>query len=422
MKRKKMHYAWIILLGVILIRGFAGGGINSVSGLFLYPVSQDIGVGIGTLSIYLSITSIVMVLWLPLAGSLLNRYDVRLVAAAGAVLQALSFMSFGRMNSVYGWYLMSVPYAMGSTILVSLLGPVLINRWFAKNAGMMLGLQMAFVGLFASVFQPTVSRIISLHGWRTGYILVGGITFAAVLFSALLFLRNSPEDKSSSPYGSESPKDRKAELKETGPVEIPENMALRSASFYLLLLFMISITGIGVFTQHIPTYGALLGYSAVEAGSALAYASIGSAAGSVAIGVISDRIGSLKTCYGVLGIGFLAIACYMLGGRSLLIFRTAALFQGLISAGIMVLSPILTLRFYGRQDYEKIFSKVSMGAPIASVVLIPVYGFIYDMTNSYRSVLIAMFFLLLSALLCITAGWKYRCTQAGCPVIWKNKR
>ena len=394
MKNKKPHYAWIILLGVILIRGFAGGGINSVSGLFLYPVSRDIGVGIGTLSIYLSITSIVMVLWLPLAGRLINRYDVRLVAAAGAVLQALSFMSFGLMNSVYGWYLMAVPYAMGSTILVSLLGPILINRWFAGNTGMMLGLQMAFVGLFGSVFQPAASKIISVHGWRAGYLFVGGVTLTAVLLSSVLFLRNRPEDKSTS----------------------------HSASFYLLLFFMISITGIGVFTQHIPTYGALLGYTTAETGNALAYASIGSAAGSIAIGVISDRIGSLKTCYGVLGIGFLAMAGYLLSGSSLLLFRMSAFCQGLISAGIMVLSPILTLRFYGRKDYEKIFAKVSMGAPIASVILIPVYGFIYDMTNSYRFVLLLMIGLLSAALFCISAGWKYRCTQAGCPVIWKNRR
>lgn len=88
----------------------------------------------------------------------------------------------------------------------------------------------------------------------------------------------------------------------------------------------------------------------------------------------------------------------------------------------MVLSPILTLRFYGRKDYEKIFAKVSMGAPIASVILIPVYGFIYDMTNSYRFVLLLMIGLLSAALFCISAGWKYRCTQAGCPVIWKNRR
>ena len=264
MKNKKPHYAWIILLGVILIRGFAGGGINSVSGLFLYPVSRDIGVGIGTLSIYLSITSIVMVLWLPLAGRLINRYDVRLVAAAGAVLQALSFMSFGLMNSVYGWYLMAVPYAMGSTILVSLLGPILINRWFAGNTGMMLGLQMAFVGLFGSVFQPAASKIISVHGWRAGYLFVGGVTLTAVLLSSVLFLRNRPEDKSTSPYRTGTQADRSAGRKESDLVEIPEKMALHSASFYLLLFFMISITGIGVFTQHIPTYGALLGYTTAE--------------------------------------------------------------------------------------------------------------------------------------------------------------
>ena len=68
MKKIKLHYAWFVLLGVILIRGFAGGGINMTSGLFLFPVSQEIGVGMGTLSIYFSITSIVMVLWLPFAG------------------------------------------------------------------------------------------------------------------------------------------------------------------------------------------------------------------------------------------------------------------------------------------------------------------------------------------------------------------
>ena len=363
-----------------------------------------------------------MVLWLPLAGLLINRYDVRLVAAAGAVLQALSFMSFGLMNSVYGWYLMAVPYAMGSTILVSLLGPILINRWFAGNTGMMLGLQMAFVGLFGSVFQPAASKIISVHGWRAGYLFVGGVTLTAVLLSSVLFLRNRPEDKSTSPYRTGTQADRSAGRKESDLVEIPEKMALHSASFYLLLFFMISITGIGVFTQHIPTYGALLGYTTAETGNALAYASIGSAAGSIAIGVISDRIGSLKTCYGVLGIGFLAMAGYLLSGSSLLLFRMSAFCQGLISAGIMVLSPILTLRFYGRKDYEKIFAKVSMGAPIASVILIPVYGFIYDMTNSYRFVLLLMIGLLSAALFCISAGWKYRCTQAGCPVIWKNRR
>lgn len=416
MGKIKLHYAWLILLGVILIRGFAGGGINMTSGLFLSPVSEDIGVGIGTLSIYLSITSIVMVLWLPIAGKLINKYNIRIMALVGAVLQALSFMALGYMNTVYGWYILAIPYAMGATILVNLLGPILINRWFAKNPGMMMGIQMAFVGLFGAVLQPLTSNIISQRGWRVGYIFIGGLTFFIVLLTALILLKNKPEGINLSAYGSDSKTTKRDSLGEgNATVEISEKTALKSISFYLLLLFMITITGIGVFIQHIPTYGSLLGYSVKQTGAALAYASVGSAIGSIAIGIVSDKIGSLKTCYGMIGIGILAIIGFLFSGNSFIVFSLSTFLHGLVSSGIMVLAPILTLKFYGQIDYEKIFAKVSMGAPIASIILIPVYGFIYDMTRSYQVVLYGMICLLIIALLSITIGWKKRCTQAGCP-------
>lgn len=447
MKKIKLHYAWFVLLGVILIRGFAGGGINMTSGLFLFPVSQEIGVGMGTLSIYFSITSIVMVLWLPFAGKLINKYDIRIVTIAGAILQALSFVGMGFMNAVYGWYLLAIPYAMGATILVSLLGPILINRWFSKNAGMMMGIQMAFVGLFGAVFQPVTSNIISQRGWRSGYIYIGGATFIVVILTALILLKNRPEEKKTMPYGAvdfqsarqetnkqetnkqetneqdhdKSKGDYETEGQVHDTVEISEKTALRSTSFYLLLFFMIAITGIGVFTQHIPTYGSLLGYSTRETGNALAFASVGSAIGSIAIGIISDKIGSLKTCYGILGIGLIAVIGFILSGRGFLIFSVSTFLHGLISSGIMVLAPILTIKFYGQKDYERIFAKVSMGAPIASIILIPAYGFIYDLTESYQVVLVGMICLLVIAVLCISVGWKNRCTQSWCPSPWGTK-
>ena len=107
---------------------------HDLGAVFLAPVAADIGVGIGSLSIYLSITSIVMVaVELPTAGKLINKYDIRIMAVIGAVLQALSFAAMGLMHHVYAWYLLAVPGAMGASILVSLLGPILINRWFTKK-------------------------------------------------------------------------------------------------------------------------------------------------------------------------------------------------------------------------------------------------------------------------------------------------
>ncbi len=422
MNEKKLHFAWVVLIGVILIRGFAGGGINTVSGLFLTPVSQEIGVGIGKLTIYFSIISIVMVVWLPTAGRLINHLDIRLVAAIGSILMPLSFVAFSFMNHVYGWYLLAIPYAMGATILVNLLGPILIHRWFTKNAGMMMGIQMAFVGLFGAVFQPLTSSIIAGQGWRSAYRLIGLIAFFAVILSTFLFLKNRPEDIKLLPYGTSQEETDSKDSKKLSSVsvQVEEKTAVHSASFYLLLLFMTAMTGVGVFTQHIPTYGSRMGFSIQEIGIALALVSIGNASGSIGIGIVSDKIGSLKTCFGMIGIGITAIVGYLFSFLGYPIFVVSSFFFGLTTSGIMVLSPILTLAFFGNIDYEKIYAKVSMGAPLASIVLLPAYGFLYDWTKNYFWVLVGMLCMLFLAAVCIAVGWKKRCTLDGCPG-WKRK-
>lgn len=70
---KRQNRALPVLVGIILIRGFASGGINMTASLFLTPVSQGLGVGIGTLSLYFSIMSVVTILWLPYAGKLVGQ-------------------------------------------------------------------------------------------------------------------------------------------------------------------------------------------------------------------------------------------------------------------------------------------------------------------------------------------------------------
>lgn len=409
MKKRKLHYAWIILLGVILIRGFASGGINMTSGLFLEPVSEDIGVGIGTISLYLSIMSVVTVIFLPIAGKIINKYDIRIISIIGAFLQALSFVAFGFLKSVFGWYILAIPQAIGAIFIATLMGPILINRWFVKNKGLIMGIQMAFVGLFGAVLEPVTAKLISRNGWRYAYFIIGSITFVVVVIASILFIRNRPSDKKLSALGEGERTEAKKQVSDD-VVHIPESIVLKSASFYLLLFFMIAITGVGVFNQHIPTYGELLGFSINQTGEALSSSSIGTAIGSVAIGFISDRIGSLKTCYIMIGAGLAAVVAFLFGGSGIVIFFIASFLHGFASAGIMVLAPILTLSFYGNKDYEKIFSKISMGAPIASILLIPFYGFIYDYTHSYFLVLLIIAFLLIFSTISISLGWKKRCT------------
>ena len=416
---KRQNRALPVLVGIILIRGFASGGINMTASLFLTPVSQGLGGGIGTLSLYFSIMSVVTILWLPYAGKLVGRYNIRILAVISATLQALSFAGFGLMNNVIGWYLLSIPQAMGAAILVNLLGPILINRWFPHNTGLILGIQMAFVWLFAAGLQSITSQIIAVSGWRNAYFIVGLGTFLVVVASAFLFLRDRPSKEKPEASGKqETPQ----AVENRDAIEIPEKVATRSASFVLLLIFMTAMTGAAVFTQHIPTYGGLIGYSLSQIGIGMSLSSVGSAVGAIAIGLVSDKIGGLKTCLGIIILWLVAVAGFIFSGTNFVVFAASSFLHGISSSSIAVIAPILTLMFYGKRDYEKIFAKVSMGAPLASILLIPAYGYVYDATTSYLPVLILMIALLCIAGFGILIGWKKRCTAAGCPTWRKTDR
>lgn len=391
---KKFHYAWVILIAVSLIRGVSGPALNASSGVFLTPVSNELGIGIGQLSLYLSISSIATLFWLPIAGNLFNKFNVRTIVTCGVLLQTAAFILLGFMNSVWGWYIMAVPLAMGAVLLVNLLGPVLIGRWFAKNVGMVMGLMMMITSLLGAVFQPVFTTLISDRGWRFTYVAFGIFALIFMLVIGYFFLKNKPGDKRLQPFGAEEIRQDGNTVNEQVKSGVSAGRAVKSIAFYGLLLYMVVLTGFAAFHQHITTFGLGLGFGMSTIGNALAISMIGSAVGSVLIGIFSDRQGILPTSAAVLIIGFVAVILFSVSGSSFLIFAVATFLHGLATSAIGVVAPLLTTKFFGNLEYEKLFSLVMIGSPLASIVLMPLYGFIYDRFGSYRIV----FLFLLGAL------------------------
>lgn len=425
-KEKSSRFSWLVLIGIIIVRGFATG-LNTISSLFLAPVSEDLGTGIGTLSIYFSIFATVQILWFGYAGKLLNRYDVRWVTAVSVCLQAVSFAAFGWMKHVTGWYVLAIPLAMGAAILVYLLGPVLVNRWFDKNTGSILGIQSAFVGLLGAVLQPMTSNMIEIKGWRAAYFSMGLLALCVMLLATAFFIRDKSGNVSvgkesrlksmqienvSMNNGLRTEGEEDINVEEAGfqkrMVQDSTHKTICLPALYALTIFLFAVTGVAVFVQHIPTYGILMGYSMSNIGMVLSLASIGNAIGAFLIGFLSDRIGGLKTCYLILGVWLAAIVGFLFGGSHFVIFAIAAVLNGLVTPSVMVSAPILTLLLFGKENYEKIYAKVSMGAPLASIFLIPMYGFIYDVTESYLLVLLILIILLVLAGISIAYGWKVK--------------
>ena len=402
-------------MAVSLIRGLSGPGLNASAGLFLAPVAGEIGVGIGQLSLYLSISSIATIFWLPVAGSLMNKYSIKAVAVLGIALQAIPFFLLGFMNSVWAWYIFAIPLAMGAVILVNLLGPVMINRWFSAKQGVVMGLMMTITSLLGAVFQPLLANLVANSGWRNTYKMFGAIAFIAVIIIAVLLLKNSPKAAGLAPYtdqenaagvnGKEA-KDMAQAVNSEQATGISAAVAKKSSAFYLLILFMFCFTGFVTFSQHIPTFGTTSGLSTESLSIALSLAMIGSAIGSVVIGFFTDKIGIVPTSLGVLAVGVVAMIMFLFSGTNGMMFTAATFTHGFTLSAVGVMAPILTQTFFGQKDYEKLLSLVTMGAPIASVVLMPGYGFMYDITGNYSLVIWSIIGLLAIGAVSLVVGLK----------------
>lgn len=403
MKKKQFHYAWIILIAMSLIRGVSGPAINASSGVFMTPVSESLGVGIGQLSLYLSISSIATLIWLPIAGNLINKKKVKVIVVLGVLLQTIAFIVLGFMSSIWAWYILAIPLAMGAALLVNLLGPVLINRWFSKNIGVIMGLMMMITSLLGAIFQPVLTNLISSNGWRFTYISFGIFALVFMLIVGLVFLKNSPSDMGLKPLGENNSVENKNENKIVG---IPAVKALKMPAFFTLLIFMIVLTGFASFQQHIATYGIGMGLDMSTIGKALSISMIGAAIGSVVIGLASDRLGIVPTSVSVLGVGIIAVVLFYMSQGNVMTFTLATFLHGLATSSIGVVAPLLTIKFFGNLDYEKLFSTVMIGSPLASIILMPLYGFLYDTFGNYNYVFIFLFVALIVAGIGLIVGYQ----------------
>lgn len=406
-KKNRIHYAWWILLGLCIIVGLGKGALNNSAGLFLTPVSKDLGIGMGNLSLYFSVSAVIMIIFLPLGGKLMAKYDTRLILTVSIILQAGAFALFGLMSSVWGWYLLAIPLAVGGVFITVIGGPVLINQWFKKKNGLALGILSAAGGGLGAIAQPVVGNLIANQGWRTAYILVGVAVIVIIVPIILLIIKRSPQDKGLRPYGAEE-MDSKSSMNTAKGSEKGVTLAVakKSSAFYGLVIFFFLVTSIASFSAHIPTFLMNKGFDVTFAGNIMGTFMIGVLIGSLLIGFLTDRIGSKNTALLAMGLGLIAMCLLLFSVTSTLIITIAVGLFGMVSASIGTLGPALTSSLFGNKEYSQIYSNASLGLAISSIVALPAYGYVFDFTGSYNIALYSIIIMLIINIIIIIMAFK----------------
>lgn len=69
---KKVHYSWFIVLACCAIT-CCTGIVNTSGGNFYRPVCAELGIGLGTLTLYVTIMSLTMAFMFPTAGKIFSK-------------------------------------------------------------------------------------------------------------------------------------------------------------------------------------------------------------------------------------------------------------------------------------------------------------------------------------------------------------
>ena len=374
----------------------------------MVPVMADIGCGAGEFMLYYSVSSIVTLLFLPIAGKMMAKYDIRLLLVGGIVLQAGSFALFGLMKNIFGWYLLALPLSVGAVFTSQLCGPILIGNWFQKYNGLALGIMMAVASLIGTVFQPFISNLITTLGWRYAYIIVGAIIIAIGVPVILVTIRISPEKQGLRPLGATECDDFDS-CSNKSQEGIAAKTAYKSLSFWFLIVFVFLVTAVASFSQHIPSYAAQLGYDTNFAGASMGFFMVGLLSGSLLFGFLNDHIGAKNTTIFALLCGLIAMIFAIFMGKQPLFFNGSSAIFGFSSAAVGTMTPLLTTSLFGQKEYGKIYSVIAMGMAFAGIVAMPGYGFIYDAVKSYIPVLWMLVALLIVCIICIIIAYSRKC-------------
>ncbi|TAJ18118.1 MAG: MFS transporter [Dehalococcoidia bacterium] len=200
-RRPRFYYGWWIVLGAVVGQFAAIGAGGQVAGVFLRPVTRDLGWTAAQFTLGGSASFIMGGVTGFFVGPLIDRRGARPLMLTGALLCGLSLMAVSRVQEA--WQFIALQ-ALAGGFGFSLIGPLVVNvtlsKWFVARRGWAISIGSMGISLAGLVMPVTMTRVVDAYGWRNGYMFMGFMIWALVIPVALI-MRRAPEDYGLLPDG-----------------------------------------------------------------------------------------------------------------------------------------------------------------------------------------------------------------------------
>ena len=346
-------------------------GIRQVFGLFLVPVSQDLGTGLQIFSLAIAAQNLLWGLSSPLFGALADRIGAWKVAALGAIIYTFGLLLMAlwvtEAGMMFGQALIGI--GMGSAGISIAIGAV-ARAVPPKKRSLAFGMVTSFGSFGQFALLPITQMLIGGHGWQMALIILSVLTGSMV--AVALGLR---DDKTS----------KTADVAASITAGQALGLAVRSRDYVLLTVgFFVCGLQLAFIATHLPVYLEDAGLSRNIASWSLALVGLFNILGAFVCGwlggIISKRK-TLATVYLLRGVIIAAFVLFPPTSTSALVFGAM---MGLLWLGTIPLTSGLIVVFFGPKHLSMLYGIVFLSHQVGSFVGAWLGGYLYDLTASYE--------------------------------------
>ncbi|ADP17435.1 major facilitator superfamily protein 40 [Achromobacter xylosoxidans A8] len=386
-RRAGQKYAFVVV-AVIFLALLVSAGLRSSPSVLLVPLEETFGWSRSTISLAAAVGIFLYGMVGPFAAAAMERFGLRRVLIGALVVMAASSAASAFMTE--SWHLLltwGVFSGLGSGAVAVVLGATVVNRWFTKHRGVMMGLLTASSATGTLVFLPVLAALASSGDW-TRVVWTVAAAAAALVPLAWWLVPDRPASVGLVPFGSDPHAPPAPAAPRTGMLAATFGAlarASRTRTFWFLFatFFVCGFTTNGLVGTHLIALCGDHGMPEVQAAGLLALMGIFDLIGTTASGWLTDRYDPRKLLfvyYGLRGLSLIYLPYSDFSFYSLSIF---AIFFGLDWIATVPPTLRLTTEAFGERDAPIVFGWIVAGHQLGAASAAWMAGAVREAQGSY---------------------------------------
>lgn len=389
MREKRMHRAWLVLVGSCIIFATMFYMLSNGMALYVASICEELGFARAQFNLFFTGQGIAFFFISSSALKLTLQLGIRKVYCIFALLGGGTMVAMTYFTAP--WQFCVAGILTGFSVFYPLvMTPIVLNNWFKKSYSTALGIATACSGLIGVPLSPILTSLILSYGWRGAMLIMAAAMELFAIPAIVLLIRFTPEEIGWAPYGADEAEQQVGQTSvESEGMDLPQSK--KSGVFYMLFLLTFLLQFQSVMNIQGPAMMTDSGISAILMSSATSVQMVCVALGKITLGAIRDRTKSAilttSICQGSVCAGALLYLMAFMTKQALPLYAGAAL-TGYGMAGFSILPSVITQKACGMKHFSKVYGPTLVGSSIVSLFHTVVVGWLYDMTGTHTASLL----------------------------------